>query len=217
MKKLLAIGDSFTYGDELTNPQTDSWPQLLGKMIGYEVTNLGHPGSSNTRMVRLTVEHANDYDIVIVAWSHWARFELADEHGYYDSWPGFDTSIPDEWAPWRKTAIEYFNRHHSDEYLYQQYLLDVVLVQNFLKQNSKNYLMADSFGNNLFGPNKRSQPSQKLLSQIKKEFFLGWPTETMMHWTTDCPRGPKGHFLEQGHQRVAEKFNEHIRRISWVS
>jgi len=214
MKKLLAIGDSFTYGDELVKPQRDAWPHLLGKMIGYKVTNLGRRGSSNTPMVRDVVTHALDYDIIIIAWSQWTRFELADDDGFYDSWPAFDTNRTDIFPSHRRTAIEYFNRHHSDEYLYGQHLLNVVLLQNYLKQNSKNYLMVDAF--NLV-PIGTIPSNQNLLSQINKEFYLGWPKTTLMDWAKDCPRGPGGHFLELGHQRVAEKFNEYIRNLGWVS
>jgi hypothetical protein len=39
----------------------------------------------------------------------------------------------------------------------------------------------------------------------------------MMEWTYKTPQGPAGHFLEEGHQKVAEKINEYIRNIGWVS
>ena len=85
--KLLTVGDSFTFGDELADRNV-AWPFLLGKQLGYEVTNLGKPGSGNTRMVRHAVEQINNYDLIIIAWSHFARTELADENGFYDIWPG---------------------------------------------------------------------------------------------------------------------------------
>jgi hypothetical protein len=39
----------------------------------------------------------------------------------------------------------------------------------------------------------------------------------MMEWTYETPQGPGGHFLEQGHVIVADKINEYIRHLGWVS
>jgi hypothetical protein len=38
-----------------------------------------------------------------------------------------------------------------------------------------------------------------------------------MEWTFGSDQGPKGHFLEQGHEIVANKIYEHIRHLSWIS
>ena len=48
--RLLTVGDSFTYGEELSD-LNNAWPCLLGKQLGWSVTNLGQPASGNTRMV----------------------------------------------------------------------------------------------------------------------------------------------------------------------
>ena len=84
--KLLTVGDSFTYGEELADINS-AWPFLLGAKLGYEVINLAKPGSGNTRMIRHCIEQVNDYDAVIIAWSHFARMEFADDLGPYDIWP----------------------------------------------------------------------------------------------------------------------------------
>jgi hypothetical protein len=38
-----------------------------------------------------------------------------------------------------------------------------------------------------------------------------------MEWTYGTPRGPRGHFLEQGHEIVADKIYEYIRHLGWIS
>ena len=58
--KLLTVGDSFTYGEELADISS-AWPHLLGDQIGYKVTNLARPGCGNTRMVRQVVENYQEY------------------------------------------------------------------------------------------------------------------------------------------------------------
>ena len=95
--KLLTVGDSFTFGEELPDvtdnvtPSKFAWPELLANQLGWEVTNLAKPASGNTSMIRHCVEQVSNYDIAIIAWSHFARTELADENGFYDIWPGCST------------------------------------------------------------------------------------------------------------------------------
>jgi lysophospholipase L1-like esterase len=210
--KLLTVGDSFTYGEELAE-LTSAWPNLLADQLSYELINLARPGSGNTRMVRNCIEQINNYDLVIIAWSHFARFETADENGFYDLWPGCDYTAHKEYSPWRKELIDYTNRHHSDKYLYNQYLLNIVLLQNYLKNNNKQYLMLDSFGNH----QGMHRNSNELIKQIDTTTYLGWPNESMMEWTYCTAQGPRGHFLEEGHAIVANKIYEYIRNISRLS
>ena len=44
-----------------------------------------------------------------------------------------------------------------------------------------------------------------------------WIEGSMVEWMGDCPKGPGGHPLELGHQRIAKKINEHIRNLGWIS
>jgi len=210
--RLLTVGDSFTYGDELVD-RTQAWPHLLGADLGYEVTNLGKPGCSNNHMVRAVIENSHDHDLIIVAWSHYARVEISDENGAYDIWPGCKGVFFVGNLKYRKELVEYVNRHHDDAYLYKQYLINIILLQNYLEANNKRYVMIDTFGN----PLREQRQTDQLVAQVNNKFYPGWPKETMMEWTWGAPKGPGGHFLDQGHQLVAEKINEHIRTIGWVS
>ena len=213
--KLLAVGDSFTYGEELSDSEL-AWPQQLANKIGFELTNWARRSSGNTRMVRNVTMNAKYFDLIIIAWSHFARIEFADDIGSYDLWPGCHSAQHNQSAPWRVEAIDYITKHHSDNYLYRKYLIDIVLLQTFLKANNKNYIMLDAFGNNKVR-NRFTEKNQDLLNQIDTSKYLGWPNESMMEWTYSTPQGPRGHFLEQGHEIVADKVYEHIRNLSWVS
>ena len=57
----------------------------------------------------------------------------------------------------------------------------------------------------------------ELTTKIDQYNYLGWPTQGMCEWTYNCPMGPNGHFLEKGHQLVADKIYEHIGNRGWVS
>jgi lysophospholipase L1-like esterase len=204
--RLLTVGDSFTYGEELSN-LNNAWPYLLGNKLGYTVDNLAKPGSGNTRMIRHAVEQINNYDLIIIAWSHFARTELADENGFYDIWPGCSTLPHKEFSSWRSEVINYYSKHHNYQYLYNQYLINIILIQQYLKFNNKKYIMLDTFGNNNYRKNNT------VVDQIDPTYYIGWPTTTMMEWTHGCPKGPGDHFLEQGHEVVADKIYEHIRHL----
>jgi hypothetical protein len=219
--KFLAVGDSFTFGEELSDVTDNitsskfAWPELLGNQLGWEVTNLAKPGSGNTRMVRHCVEQVNNYDVAIIAWSHFARIEMADEAGFYDLWPGGGHLPHRGWADWRWEIIEYFTKHHNDDYLYRQYLLNIILIQNFFKANNKRYLMLDSFGNHQVN-NRTADTNRDLLDQINGRFYVGWPNESMMEWTYGAEIGLHGHFLEQGHVKIAEKIYAFMDDLPWL-
>jgi hypothetical protein len=208
--KLLTVGDSFTYGEELEDRKS-AWPFLLANTINFEVTNLGQPSKSNTYILRTVVEQCLDYDLIIVAWSHFARLEFSDNIGTYDIWPGCNKHQA-EVSKWRKHIIDYITLHHNDEYLYTQYLMNIVLLQNFLKQHNKKYIMLDAFGNT-----KVRNLNLNLTKLINTTYYPGWPNESMMEWTYGTPKGKYGHFLEQGHRIVADKIYEHIRHLGWIS
>jgi hypothetical protein len=212
--KLLSVGDSFTYGEELTD-RALSWPYVLGQCLGYEVTNLGQPGSGNTQIIRKVLENINNYDLIVIAWSHYARTEFADENGVYETWPGANLAIHN-FLPYRKEIVNYITKYHNDLYFYQQYLINVLLLQGYLLQHKQRYLMVNSFGNN-WNDFKDKNNITQLADQIDTNYFLGWPNNQMVEWAYGCPQGPGGHFLEEGHQRVADKINEHIRHLGWVS
>ena len=89
----------------------------------------------------------------------------------------------------------------------------VVFSQKYLESKGKRYIMMDTFGNH----QDKQRQSNGLISQVNDQYYIGWPTESMMEWTYKTPQGPAGHFLEEGHQKVAEKINEYIRNIGWVS
>jgi len=209
--KLLTVGDSFTWGEELTDKMS-AWPYLLANKLGYEVTNLARPGSGNSRMVRNCIEQVNNYDMVIIAWSHFARWEWADQTGIYDVWPGCSPLPHEAVAPWRKYLIDHVNWNHDDRYLYRQYLINIILLQTYLKANDKRYLMVDAFGNHQH--EERTNPKNiDLIEQIDRDYFLGWPDQSLMEWTNGTKQGPGRHFLEDGHSKVAELIYNYMEEL----
>lgn len=218
IKNILAVGDSFTYGEELDDVN-NAYPYVLARQLGANITNLAKPGSGNTRMVRYIIESISknkDIDLVIIAWSSAGRMEFADACGPYDIWPGYSGNMFRAGGQeWRMELLKYINTHHNTSYIYEKYLLDIIMIQSFLKQQNINYIMLRTVGNEYYHNSHWLQ--FKLLDDlIDKTYYLGWPSEGMSEWTNGCKRGPNGHFLKEGHQRVADKINEYIRNLGWL-
>jgi hypothetical protein len=210
-KKLLTVGDSFTYGDELDDIYM-AWPYRLASLLNYQVVNLGQSGCSNTSIFRRTIsEIANapeSYDLVVIGWTSPGRIELKDHVGVaYDIWPGFQVH-GDFFTmhPWREELVTYLNKYHNVEYLFEQYVINVLSLQSYLKANNIPYVMLDITGKDYY--KKSSPPDTRLIQQIDKNNFIGWGWDGfgMTEMAKGCPRGPKGHPLAEGHQKIANQI-----------
>jgi len=217
--KLVTVGDSFTYGEELADINT-AWPYLLGQKIGYDVLNLAAPGTGNTRMVRQVVEQVSNHrpDMVLVAWTSAGRIEFADEAGTYDTWPGYTGRAFFKEQPWREQLVRFINEHHNVQYLYRQFLIDCILVQDFLKLHQVPYVMTQVLPDDYYSKSALRYNTD-LLNKLDTKFFVDNNNSGMVQWThfAGAPNGPNGHFLEQGHEIVADRIHEHIRHLGWLS
>lgn len=212
MSKLLALGDSFTYGEELQD-RNQCWAQLVANHFNLELDNQGIPGGSNQRVMRMLMMHSlKDVSLVCIGWSHYDRFEASDELGTWDIWPGGKRSKYVEEASWRKTLTDYVTRHHNDDNLYMHYLTYIVLVQSYLTQRQIPFIMMDAFGNHI-DSRRTDNKFAVLLDQVNPNTFLGWPDSTMMDWAKHTPHGPGNHFLEEGHKIVADRVIQQIDQI----
>lgn len=212
MSKLLALGDSFTYGEELQN-RNQCWAQLVANHFNLELDNQGIPGGSNQRVMRILMMHSlKDVSLVCIGWSHYDRFEASDELGTWDIWPGGKRTKYVKEASWRKTLIDYVTRHYNDDNLYMHYLSYIVLVQSYLIQRQIPFIMMDAFGNHI-DSRRTDNKFAVLLDQVNTDTFLGWPDSTMMDWAKHTPHGPGNHFLEEGHKIVANQIIQQIDQL----
>jgi hypothetical protein len=68
--RLITFGDSLTYGHHLSNPK-DSWPCVLGKLLGFKTLNNGVPGHSNLEILTDILNFKFlETDTVIVGWTY---------------------------------------------------------------------------------------------------------------------------------------------------
>lgn len=207
MTRLLTIGDSFTYGLELTDPGNKSWSALLAKKLNAEFINLSSGGASNQTMFRCCIEEilnsSEPFDLVVVGWTDPARFEIS-KSGVPFSVNYSPTML--KLFPWLEQFYKY---NQSDELSYRQTLTMMIALQEFLKSKNQQYVFVSTFG--LQDLNQQyKQKHRHLIAQIDKDNYLGWPSAGMVEWMGDCKKGAGGHPLDDGHQRIFEKIYEHV-------
>ncbi len=143
---LYTIGDSWTYGSDLENPETECYPYHLAKKLGCDLVNEAKPGASNDWMFRKSIEWIVKNDIskvhtFIVAWSMEERREEHFQffHGGSPKWERkFSWNAHDEeysnLSKWisEKLWNEKLSAIKTFTYIYA--------LQEILKKNSINYL-----------------------------------------------------------------------------
>jgi lysophospholipase L1-like esterase len=218
--KILTVGDSFTYGDELQDRECTAWPYVLGNLTNSQVTNIGKSGCGNQSILRRTLEHiseSNSYDMVIIGWTSPGRIEWQDSiGGEYDIWPAMVAEHVCRAHSWRKDFIDYITKHHDPVFLCRQYLVNIISLQSFFQANNIKYMMLDTVSNEYYKLQSINK-LQTLVNVVNKEHFIGWGNTGMAEIAYGTPKGPKGHPLEDGHQKIAEHINEHIRNLGWLS
>jgi hypothetical protein len=164
-----------------------AWPNLIPQTI-----NIATPGASNDYILRSTVEYvdAHSVDYAIIAWTSPNRIELSNKHltlGSYKKYGSVVNSVFSEW---------------DVHWAYKKFITQTKLLDNYLTMP---HVFISTFD------------IQPMATGLGLDCWLGWPDQGIVEWMGDCPKGPGGHPLELGHQRVAEKINEHIRHLGWVS
>jgi hypothetical protein len=219
IKKILTVGDSFTYGEELADIY-QSWPYRLGELTGIEIINLGKPAASPDKIIRLALEtviQEPDIDLVIVSWPSPGRSEFSDEQGYYDVWPGYPGNLfARDGSTWRNNLVEYISMHHNDSDMHKKWIQNVLMLQGFFKSINKKCIMFNTVQNEHYKQTDFDNREQ-YYDLIDDKLFMGIRKSGMAEWTYGCLQGPGGHFLDDGHRIVAEKVNDYIRYLGWIS
>jgi hypothetical protein len=190
---LYTLGDSFTYGEELLDPATQSWPALLAEQLDYELINRGQPGCGNSYIIKTAIKEIPKLqpDLVIVAWTSCGRMEFADRYSVYDIWPGCNLRWERPY-PHRDTLIKYITSYNNELHQYRSWLRSVILLQDFLKLRNIRYKFLSAF-DNLSLHQKYSKHSQEYVTLVDTDNFVGWPDQEIITWCYGYPHEPRGH------------------------
>jgi len=227
---ILTLGDSFTYGSELADrpmnysvtthlpPSSFAWPVLLAKKLNTTVDNLALPGASNARTFRLAMSTTvkKKYDIVVCGWTELSRLDIQ----YQDT----DFPVTINSGKWFKNELpwidDYYRLSYNEKHAAETWLSQLVALQDFFKYNGQRYLFLSMQGYGIlpgFLGTDTIENFVELEKRIDRQYYLNWPNGGMVDWMADCPKGPGGHPLELGHERIADKIYEHIRSLGWLS
>jgi hypothetical protein len=237
--KIYVVGDSHVYGDELISPEKTSWPILLGQKLGAEVINDGVPCGSNQRNVFNTIKYCanTDIDLFIIAWTSTTKFTFYKsdnnaEGNFNPKLVHYDFGDKDYYKIWGRTLYQtWFNRM----YAFRIWMQQILLLQSYLKANNKNYLMVNCHDNALhkwLAPKDQFINKVELLinfdlmnddqifevhdeiqyynSQIDTDNFYRWNNFAIRDIVSQFPSGPRDHFLEEGHQYIADLIYKHL-------
>jgi len=157
--KLYFNGCSFTYGDELKNPQETAWPSLVAKQLNYKFTNDAVSGGTNDRTVYKTIQNVHNYDYFFIAWTWYTRFteynpidnfEInfnprlnLDVSGHYSN----DLKL--NYSKFKDYGELYYKHWYNDLFEFKKWLQQIILLQSFFKQKNKPFLMLNTSHNNL--------------------------------------------------------------------
>ena len=155
---LLACGDSFTYGSECLD-LSNRWSTQLSNRLGMEEVNIALPGGSNSRGVRVIVEHClknSNPDLIVMLWTFPGRqeymlnYEIANTR-WHDTSPAIKLEVdipignPTEIAASKHKMFQEFSKslfthtHNEDCNAYLMYK-DMQYLQLFCKAENIKYI-----------------------------------------------------------------------------
>ena len=206
---IYCIGDSFTYGEELTDRE-QAWPAVLGKKLNQPVINWGKPATGNYRIVKRAMDAVfAGASMIVIGWSDPARQEFADDLGITDLWAGRDYSRIQTCNDHRRDLIKYMTAYDVPGYYYAKWLRQIILTQTFCRANQIPCMMFSACNAEDWNRNYMFDHAN-LIDRVDSSTYVGWPLSGSTEWTFGTPHGPGGHPLEQGHEIIAEKIYEHI-------
>jgi len=215
MNKLIAFGDSFTWGSELrdvvsnhdTNASNYTWPALLANTHKLDYVCLARPGASNQTILRTILSNLSSIhinDLVVVNWTwinRWDFYNLLDEK--------WETLRP---ASNIQTLFDqhYFKYFQSELWDKLENLKSINLIHSILKQRGVKMLITSI--DSLLVDTKYHAPNYiaVLQEQIKDDIiyfnhsgFYDWAIQNKYQIGAD------GHPLEQAHREAFNYINEH--------
>lgn len=179
-------------GDSFTSGEESpvAWPSLVANSV-----NIATPGASNDHIVMSTVDYIEQNPTVsaaIIAWTTPHRICIGGKHLTPTSQRKYGNVVEHVFADW------------DEDWAWQRFQSHVNMLHGYLEHKEIPHMFVSSFG----------IPAG---SMSGRWYWADWQSEGMVEWMGNCPKGPGGHPLELGHQRIAEKINEHIRHLGWLS
>tara|TARA_Y100000992_G_scaffold291460_1_gene247880 strand:+ start:1446 stop:2129 length:684 start_codon:yes stop_codon:yes gene_type:complete len=213
-KKVVAIGDSFTRGDELADcpdqipgqpyqplqSSNSTWPALVAQNLSIDYECIAFGGRGNHRISYQVSKELQDKDLhnclIIVNWSYFERFDYFDLEA-------------DNWAtthPRNDNRLNHYFYKHIDSEIWNLHrnIQQIHSTITLLDSNKIEFIMT-CIDPMLYMKHKDVTPLQEqILHRIVN--FYGY---TFLEWANHkkFPIGPGGHPLEKAHVEAAKYIN----------
>ena len=232
--RLYFNGCSHTYGQDLDQPASQSWPAVLAKHIDCDFLNDAVNGNANDHIIYRTLKNADQFDKIYIAWTYIERFTRYRSDNNYTV--NFNSNLINRLYGNDANFVNYGKLHYAiwynDLYSFKLWLQNIIMMQRYLESLKKPYVMVNSSNNNIdrwtttwenFNSSVQSllcfdnmnddqlyqehEEIQQLLKKINFEHYIGWNN----WWITkdSFPTGPTGHYLSQGHEHIAKYILKH--------
>ena len=152
-------GCSHTFGDELLDPASESWPTLVAKTLNLDFKNDAVSGGSNERIVYQTVDNLKKYDTFIIAWSHYSRFTEYNPVDNFeinfnptlnlDASLQYSDDLKNNYKKYKNYGQMYYTHWYNDFYRFKQWLQQILLLQRLFQSEDKKYIMLNAMPNEL--------------------------------------------------------------------
>jgi lysophospholipase L1-like esterase len=185
---IFVTGDSFTYGEELADPYNHAWPGLLGTRA---IINFSQPGYSNDAIVRSTVETINNF--VNPMYLDYAIIAWTTPHRIEVNGKHLTPTSHLKYG----SICDHVFLDWNEKWAINKFHTQVSLLDLYFKSKNVPVIHVRTF-------------------DVPESRIGNWISGSMVEWMGDCPKGPGGHPLELGHQRIAEHVKEHIRNLGWL-
>jgi hypothetical protein len=215
IKKVVAIGDSFLAGSELANPNT-TWPALFANKYQLEYQCLAKAGHSIQFVVRTLFEsiHTESQNcLFVIHWPNALRMEYVDKQ--HDTWIQINPNavlLGNE----HSTEVQSMYYKHMNSLLGDKWhsLVMISSALAVLKQTGHRYAMTtvDDF---LFATDFHNPTYVEFLQHKCKDEIYQFNDLTFLKWAeaNNFTFGPRGHPLEQAHQKAFEYFEPVYKKL----
>ena len=201
-KKLVAAGCSFTEGEGLSDPDTQSWPALVAKKLNLDCVNLGQRGASNDYITNSIMEYAlqNDtYDcFFIIAYSDYLRVDFCN------SINKTVVHLTPTSRKYPKLRDMFYSEFAEKNYFFKKFALNVIKTQAWFETKNINYMMLNGLTN--LDADLYYEENKFLFENINHKKYKNFNNYNFMRIINTDGRQSDGHPNEVGHERIADQI-----------
>jgi hypothetical protein len=149
--KLYFNGCSFTYGDGLKDPASESWPSIVAKKYNLEYLNHAVSGGSNDRIIKGVITNLNNYNKFYIGWTSYSRFVKYNPVDNFeivfnpqlnmDPTLHYSDDLKTNYQKYKNFGELYYKYWYNELYEFKGWLHQIILLQSLFEFRQKDYVM----------------------------------------------------------------------------